>query len=115
MTAALETDRLDVGARPLIAARIRLYVAGSTPNSARAARNLELAIQALNDRVAGLKREVIDVFADSKQAMLDGVIVTPTLVAIGSCGRLVMIGDLGNAAELQALLCNLIAPDGAQA
>ncbi len=46
----------------------------------------------------------------SKQAMLDGVIVTPTLIGLGSKGPLTMIGDLTNTVELMRLLRKLGEP-----
>ena len=48
--------------------------------------------------------EYIDVLQDTKRALSDSVIVTPTLVAIGRKSRLVLIGDLGESKKLHAFL-----------
>jgi hypothetical protein len=93
-----------------IGRRLRLYVAGSTPNSARAEKNLTAALEELDGDMHVFEREVIDVLVHAKQAMLDGVIVTPTLIGLGSRGPLTMIGDLTNTVELKRLLRRLSEP-----
>jgi hypothetical protein len=97
-------------ATTVVGRRLRLYVAGSTPNSARAEKNLTAALEALDGEARVFEREVIDVLVHSKQAMLDGVIVTPTLIGLGSKGPLTMIGDLTNTVELMRLLLKLGEP-----
>ncbi len=89
-------------------AGLRLYVARGTPNSNRAEQNLGLALDRLGD--ADLKRllELVDVFAEPKRAIRDGVIVTPTLIGFSSTRRLVLMGDLSDAAELGLLLQSLV-------
>jgi hypothetical protein len=82
---------------------LRLYIAATTPNSQRARTNLQAALQN-PDIGPDYKLEVIDVLADAKRAVTDNVIVTPTLVALGPKLRLVMIGDLSDAAKLRGLL-----------
>jgi hypothetical protein len=83
---------------------LRLYIAGATPNSARAEHNLHQALAAL-PAAAELALTVIDVFKDGRLALADEVIVTPTLIANGPNGRQVLMGDLTD----QARLCLLIA------
>ena len=59
-------------------ALLRLYVAGASPNSALALANLEAL---LAGPLAGrCELEVIAVFASPERALLDRVLVTPTLV-----------------------------------
>ena len=82
---------------------LRLYVASTTPNSERAKSNLDAALRDFSV-VPGYRVELIDVLADAKRAVTDNVIVTPTLVAIGSKRQLVMIGDLSDSHKLQGLL-----------
>jgi hypothetical protein len=82
---------------------LRLYVASTTPNSERAKGNLDAALRDLTGP-SDYRVEFIDVLADAKRAVIDNVIVTPTLVALGPKRRLVMIGDLSDAAKLQGLL-----------
>jgi circadian clock protein KaiB len=82
--------------------RFRLYLAGSTPNSRRAESNLDEALREFTGRDFGV--EYIDVLLDAKRAATDGVIVTPTLIAIGRKSRLVIIGDLSDSKKLHAFL-----------
>jgi hypothetical protein len=82
---------------------LRLYIASTTPNSERAKANLNAALQDSSPPLS-CRVEVIDVFADARRAMIDNVIVTPTLIALGPKQRLVMIGDLSDSAKLQGLL-----------
>ncbi len=93
------------------AARLRLYVARATPNSLRAERHLRAAL----DRLDAAERpdvEVIDVFLHSKRALVDGVIVTPTLIGITVHGRMTIIGDLTDGDKLQLLLLETVRKDG---
>lgn len=87
--------------------RLRLYVARSTPNSLRAEHNLVSAMTTLADGGASLNLEVIDVFAQPKRAITDGVIVTPTLIAWKAGRRTTMMGDLTDTARLTFLLEDL--------
>jgi circadian clock protein KaiB len=86
------------------AGHIRLYIAGLTPNSLRAQRNLRDATCAMNDAKAPLNIEVIDVFKGHKRAIADGILVTPTLVAQFSGKRMMMVGDLSDATALRSIL-----------
>jgi hypothetical protein len=94
----------DVGpAVPGTAIHLRLYVASTTPNSQRAEVNLRVALQALAIGHS-CRLEVIDVLEDGQRAVLDSVIVTPTLVALGLTRRFVMIGDLSDSGKLRGFL-----------
>ena len=86
---------------------LRLYVAKGTPNSSRAESNLRSALRETGG-ADKLPLEIIDVFKDSKRALIDGVIVTPTLIGAGKSGRSVMIGDLTDSLKLAILLQNLV-------
>jgi hypothetical protein len=83
--------------------QLKLYVAGATPNSERARQNLEAAISATASD-PGYTVETIDVLGDARRAVVDGVIVTPTLIAIGPKRPLVMIGDLSDRQKLEGFL-----------
>ncbi len=85
-------------------ALLRLYVAKATPNSARAERNLMAALGALGREPGVLDVEIIDVFTQGKRAVTDGVIVTPTLIALGEGKRVMMMGDLTDTTKLNLLL-----------
>ncbi len=86
---------------------LRLYVAGSTPNSTRAEINLLEAIKDMDGKGGGLELEIVDVFTHPKRALTDGVIVTPTLIGIVANGRKTMMGDLTDSAKLKLLLTSL--------
>ncbi len=88
---------------------LRLYIAGATPNSARAEKNLQLALATL-PAAAGLALTVIDVFKDGRRALADEVIVTPTLIANGPNGRQMLMGDLTDQARLCLLIAELANP-----
>jgi len=94
-------------------AQLRLYVARSTPNSVRAQHNLAIALEALQTGIAVPPLEIIDVFAHPKRAITDGVVVTPTLIAIAAARRVVLMGDLADQDQLQRTLQELLATDGA--
>lgn len=83
--------------------RLRLYLAGATPNSQRAESNLDAALREFAAR-RDFDVEYIDVLLDAKRAVADRVIVTPTLIAVGRKSRAVIIGDLSDSKKLHAFL-----------
>jgi hypothetical protein len=101
-------DRTQASGAP----RLRFFVARSTPNSIRAEQNLQAALAKAETLAAAVELEIIDVFSDPHQALANGVIVTPTLIAMGPRGRATMIGDLADSAELHRFLEALGAPQG---
>ncbi len=83
---------------------IKLYISRSTPNSVRAEANLAGAIRRLDTDGQRFDVEIVDVFAEPKRAVLDGVIVTPTLVITDAGLRRILVGDLTNVGMLDLLL-----------
>jgi len=83
---------------------IRLYIAGATPNSLRARTNLQAAMNMLAKMATPPNVEIIDVFEGPKRAIADGILVTPTLVAQFPDRRVMMVGDLSDAAALGSIL-----------
>jgi circadian clock protein KaiB len=79
-------------ARPGNRFSFRLFVAGDSPNSARAVENLK----ALCDRRLGgqCDREVVDVFREPQRALADGILVTPTLIKLAPGPVKSVVGDL---------------------
>ena len=74
--------------------RLRLYVAGDSPRSQNALRNLRRLEQTpLSGR---FEVEVVDVLADPDRAEADHVLATPTLLRISPAPRQRILGDLGN-------------------
>jgi hypothetical protein len=100
----ISTGRL----REDLPARLRLYIARSTPNSVRAEHNLSVVLARLPGNLASLALEVIDVFAYPKLAITDGVVVTPTLIGLNSEKRIVLMGDLSDQAQLHGVLQDLL-------
>ncbi len=86
------------------APQLRLYIARSTPNSVRAEQNLGAVLASLGANRAHLVPEIIDVFANGKRAVNDGVIVTPTFVVLRGDKRYTLVGDLSDVSQLKALL-----------
>ncbi len=92
-------------------AHIRLYIAGGTPNSLRAQHNLLIALAELAKTATQSHLEVIDVFQGPKRAIVDGILVTPTLLAQFPDKRVMMVGDLSDAAALGSFLLAALAAE----
>ena len=72
--------------------KFRLYVAGNSPNSAKAVANLRsLCREILDDRH---EIEVVDVLREPKRALEDGVLLTPMLVKLSPAPVRKIIGSL---------------------
>jgi circadian clock protein KaiB len=72
--------------------RFRLYVAGETPNSAKAVANLgEFCRAHLPDRH---QIEVVDVFKEPSRALSDGILMTPTLIKLSPQPSRRIVGTL---------------------
>ena len=83
------------------ALRLRLYVAGTAPNSLKAVANA----RAICDDHFGstYELEIVDLLKHPSRAAEDGIIVTPTLLKLSSpIGRL--IGSLSDAPSVLAAL-----------
>jgi circadian clock protein KaiB len=82
--------------------RLRLYIAGTLPNSLQALDNLRAICDA---HLAGrYSIEVVDFLEEPRRALDDGVIVTPTLVRVEPAPQRVIVGTLADqAAVLRAL------------
>lgn len=80
----------------------RLYIAGSSPNSIEAIRNIHaLCAEHLN---SCHRIEVIDVLVSAQAAFEDGVLVTPTLVRLSPRPEIRIVGTLAPATKVLALL-----------
>jgi circadian clock protein KaiB len=97
-----------------VAGRLRLYIARSTPNSVRAEHNLSIALAA-SEGTTPPELEIIDVFSQPKRAIIDGVVVTPTLIATTSSNRVVLMGDLADQDQLQRTLREFLVIDDSAA
>jgi circadian clock protein KaiB len=77
--------------------RLRLYVAGTAPNSLRAIANAK-AICA--HYFPNHDLEVVDLMAHPQRAAGDRIIVTPTLIKLAPAPVQRLIGDLSDAGKL---------------
>jgi circadian clock protein KaiB len=81
--------------------RLRLYIAGLGPYANRAKQGLaDAAAEAGFD----YDLEVIDVCAEPHRAIVDRVVVTPTLVKLSPLPRAIVIGDLSDRQKIVAAL-----------
>ncbi len=84
--------------KPASRYRLRLYVAGSNPNSIWAIKNLrQLCDRALKGRVI---LEVIDLYQQPALAARDHVVAAPTLIKLSPLPRRIFIGDMSNEERL---------------
>jgi circadian clock protein KaiB len=89
-------------------ARLRLYIARSTPNSVRAEHNLSAVLDGFEGGLALPELEIVDVFSQPRRAITDGVVVTPTLIGFAGEKRIVLIGDLADQIQVQRAILDLI-------
>jgi circadian clock protein KaiB len=81
---------------------MRLYVAGSAPNSVKAIANLEAICQRyLKD---AYRLEVVDVCEHPQRALAEGVLVTPSLAKLSPTPTTKVIGNLSNTGNVLAAL-----------
>ncbi len=72
---------------------IRLYIAGGAPNSVRAMANLNsICGEYLKDHY---ELEIIDILQQPLRALVDGVMITPTLSKVSPQPAIRLVGDLG--------------------
>ncbi len=96
---------LDTPPADEVRVRLRLYIARSTPNSVRAELNLSAVLDGFRDR---LDLEIVDVFAQPKRAITDGVVATPTLIGSAADRRIVLMGDLADLTQVRGALEGLL-------
>ena len=109
---------MDTAAEPIMGATgeegagtrivLRLYVAGSAPNSTRAHANLLGLLQRAGAHDYDL--EIIDGIRDPQRALQDGVLVTPTLLKLEPQPVETLIGTLSDARKV-ALTLGLVDAD----
>ena len=74
------------------ALRLRLYVAGDSPNSVMAITNLRALLADLPSSSAGV--EIIDILADPERCLRDGVLMTPMLLKLAPPPERRILGNL---------------------
>lgn len=81
---------------------LRLYVAGTGPNSRKAMANL--AQLRATTAMAGWPVETVDVFEQPGRALADGILLTPQLLILAAGGSRAVVGDLSDRDALIAAL-----------
>lgn len=82
------------GAKVTTVVILRLYIAGSAPNSVQAIANLEaICKEYLKD---GHRLEVIDVLEHPQRAMAEGILVTPSLTKLSPRPAANVVGNLSD-------------------
>lgn len=89
--------------------KFRMYVAGDALNSAQALANLSALCRAyLPDRH---EIEIVDVFKEPKRALIDGILMTPTLLKLAPSPVRMVVGTLSETQTvLQALGLEALVP-----
>jgi circadian clock protein KaiB len=82
--------------------RVRLYLAGGSPNSRAAAANLRAAIAQFPEHRIDL--EIIDVLVEPERGIGDGVLVTPMLVKLEPTPERRLLGSLRDRKALLEVL-----------
>lgn len=82
--------------------RLRLYVAGGSPNSVAALANLRSALQLVAEPPAEL--EIIDVVDDPERGASDGILMTPMLVRFEPLPERRVLGNLRDRSVLLSAL-----------
>jgi circadian clock protein KaiB len=82
--------------------RVRLYIAGESPNSVAARANLRAALQPYPEHQVEL--EIIDVLSDPERGVQDKVLVTPMLVKVEPLPARRLLGNLSSRAALLGVL-----------
>ena len=81
---------------------MRLYIAGSAPNSVKAIANLEAICKVhLKD---AYRLEIVDVCEHPRRALDDGVLVTPSLTKLSPSPGANVIGNLSDTGSVLAAL-----------
>jgi circadian clock protein KaiB len=81
---------------------MRLYIAGSAANSAKAIANLEALCAEHLD--TAFKLEIVDVIEQPLRALADGVLVTPSLAKLSPGPGARMVGNLSDKVGLRLAL-----------
>jgi circadian clock protein KaiB len=81
---------------------LRLYVAGSAPNSVRAISNAQAVCEA--HFATDYELEIVDLLEHPQRALTDGVIVTPTLIRLLPLPIQKVVGTLSDAKQLLLVL-----------
>jgi circadian clock protein KaiB len=82
--------------------RVRLYLAGASPNSTTAAQNMRAVLAQFAEHCIDL--EIIDVLVDPERGLDDGILVTPMLVKLDPPPERRLLGSLRDRRALLEVL-----------
>lgn len=82
--------------------RLQLFVAGESPNSVAAVRNLRALLA--SHPALQVELEIVDVLRHPERATREGVLVTPTMVKLSPAPRRRVVGTLKDAGVLGSVL-----------
>jgi circadian clock protein KaiB len=82
--------------------RLRLYIAGNAPNSLHALANAKAICKKHFPECHEL--EVVDLLIEPRRGILDGIIVTPTLLRLSPLPQRRLVGDLSDARNVLLVL-----------
>lgn len=81
---------------------MRLYIAGSAPNSVQAIANLEAICRKYLKGIH--KLEIVDILEHPLRAMADGVLVTPSLTKVSPLPTANVVGNLSDTGKVMLAL-----------
>lgn len=94
MSRSRKRDKMASGTAATTVVLLRLYIAGSAPNSVQAIANLEAICR---EHLKGLHRlEIIDVLEQPLRSMADGILVTPSLAKVSPLPTASIVGNLSD-------------------
>jgi circadian clock protein KaiB len=82
--------------------RLRLYIAGRSPNSVIAANTLRTLLAEFSS--LGVDLETVDVLREPERALRDGVLATPMLVKLEPAPERRILGNLSDRKTVLAVL-----------
>jgi len=82
--------------------RLRLFVAGQSPNSVAALRHLRKLLADYSSVTADL--EIVDLLQEPERGMREGVLVTPTMIKLSPAPERRLVGNLSDIDSVLSVL-----------
>lgn len=101
MSRSRQSDKASNAAITMIVS-MRLYIAGSAPNSVQAIANLEAICRKYLKGIH--KLEIVDILEHPLRAMADGVLVTPSLTKVSPLPVANVVGNLSDTGKVMLAL-----------
>jgi circadian clock protein KaiB len=93
-----KTERSASGPAATTVVVMRLYIAGSAPNSVLAIANLEAICR--EHLKGGHQLEIVDILEHPLRAMADGILVTPSLTKVSPLPAANVVGNLSDTSKV---------------